>query len=350
MTLPVVQAPIGSATTPALAAAVSNAGGLGTLALSWTDSGRCRLRIRAIQELTSRPFGINLVLVWPQFERLSACLEEAVRVVSTSWGDPAVYTPLIHQAGAIHLHTVSSAEEARRAVEAGVDVIVAQGWEAGGHVQGQVATLPLIPAVVDAVDPVPVLAAGGIADGRGLAAVLALGAAAGWIGTRFLLATEAHVHPDYRALLAAAMETDTSYGSIFDGGWPDAPHRTLRNSTVRAWEAAGRPAPGERPGEGEVIAVSHSGGAQVRYGSDLPTPGLTGDIEAMALYAGQCIGLAHTTQAPAEIIARSLADDARTTLERLSAKTDLPHHMGAQEALGVGTLTKDQSRCPTRRR
>lgn len=319
MALPVVQAPIGSATTPALAAAVSNAGGLGTLALSWTEAERCRLRIRATQELTSRPFGINLVLVWPQFDRLSVCLEEGVRVVSTSWGDPSAYAPLIHQAEAIHVHTVSSAEEACRAVDAGVDAVVAQGWEAGGHVQGQVATLPLIPAVVDAVDPVPVLAAGGIADGRGLAAALALGAAAGWIGTRFLLAVEAHVHPDYRALLAAATEADTAYGDIFDGGWPDAPHRTLRNSTVRAWEAAGRPASGKRPGEDEVIAVSHSGAGQVRYGSDTPTPGLTGDIEAMALYAGQGVGLLHT-QAPAGVIARSLADDARTTLERLSAK------------------------------
>lgn len=105
--------------------------------------------------------------------------------------------------------------------------------------QGQVATLPLTPAVVDAVDPVPVLAAGGIADGRGLAAVLALGAVAGWIGTRFLLAAEAHVHPEYRTLLGVATETDTAYGDIFDGGWPDAPHRTLRNSTVAAWETAG---------------------------------------------------------------------------------------------------------------
>ena len=109
------------------------------------------------------------------------------------------------------------------------------------------------PAVVDAVAPVPVVAAGGIADGRGLAAALALGAEAVWIGTRFVSATEADAHPLYRERLLAADADDTVYSTLFDGGWPDAPARTLRNPTIEAWEAAGRPAPGARPGEGDVI-------------------------------------------------------------------------------------------------
>ena len=261
MSVPVVQAPIGSATTPQLAAAVSKAGGLGMLALTWTDLEEARRRIRATRRLTARPFGVNLVLQWPQADRLAVCLEEQVRLVSTAWGDPDPYTDLIHQAGAIHVHSVGSAQEARRAVDAGVDAVVAQGWEAGGHVLGKVASLPLVPVVVDAVHPVPVLAAGGIADGRGFAAVLALGAAAGWIGTRFLLATEAHVHPAYQAAIRQASETDTVYGVIFDGGWPEAPHRVLRNSTARRWEAAGQPSPGARPGEGELVAMTTSGTA-----------------------------------------------------------------------------------------
>ncbi|MGH3097253.1 MAG: NAD(P)H-dependent flavin oxidoreductase, partial [Streptosporangiales bacterium] len=294
---------------PALAAAVSNAGGLGMLALTWTDLDRCRERIRATQQLTSQPFGVNVVLEWPQIDRLKVCLEENVGVVSTFWGDPAPYTEMSHQAGAIHVHTVGSAAEARRAVEVGVDAVVAQGWEAGGHVWGQVSTLALVPAVVDAVAPIPVLAAGGIGDGRGLAAVLALGAAAGWVGTRFLLATEAHVHPDYQARVAAAAETDTAYGVIFDGGWPDAPHRALRTSTVQAWEASGRPPAGRRPGEGDVIAAAGNGSELRRYGDDLPTPSTTGEVEAMALYAGQGCGLVHHS-APAAVITRTLADDA----------------------------------------
>lgn len=319
MSLPLVQAPVGSATTPALAAAVSNAGGLGMLALSWTDLEGCRIRISETQRLTSRPFGANLVLQWPQFDRLAICADNGVRVVSTSWGDPAPYAPLIHQAGAVHVHMVGSAVEARRAVDAGVDAVVAQGWEAGGHVLGQVATLPLVPAVVDAVDPVPVLAAGGIGDGRGLAAVLALGAAAGWIGTGFLLAAEADVHPAYRAQVAAAAETDTVYSVVFDGGWPAAPHRTLCNSTVLHWEAAGRATSGQRPGENEVIARSAGGSPLHRYASALPTRGITGAVEAMALYAGQGSAVVQTI-ASAGDIARTLANDAQAILERLGAQ------------------------------
>lgn len=186
LTVPVVQAPIGSAATPELAAAVSNAGGLGMLALTWAPHDAVRDRIRAVRALTDdRPFGVNLILQWPQHARVQACADESVAVVSTFWGDPRPYVDAIHAGGALHVHTVGSADEAVRAVEAGVDVIVAQGWEAGGRVRGEVATLPLVPAVVDAVCPVPVIAAGGVGDGRGLAAVLVLGADAGWVGTAF---------------------------------------------------------------------------------------------------------------------------------------------------------------------
>ncbi|HVE97582.1 MAG TPA: nitronate monooxygenase [Mycobacteriales bacterium] len=314
MTLPVVQAPIGSAATPALAAAVSNAGGLGSLALSWTPVEACAARVRAATALTDRPFATNVVLAWPQEERVRACLDAGVRVVSTSWGDPAPCTALIHRAGALHVHMVASAEEARRAADAGVDAVVAQGWEAGGHVAGQVSTLALVPAVVDAVSPVPVLAAGGITDGRGVAAALVLGAAAAWVGTRFLLAAEADVHPEYRARLIAASETDTVYGGLFDGGWPDAPHRTLRNSTTRAWQEAGSPAPGARPGEGDVVARRGDAGAEIRrYSDDLPLSRDVGDVEAMALYAGQGVGLVRRT-APAAEIALELAHEARQVL------------------------------------
>lgn len=178
----------------------------------------------------------------------------------------------MHAAGALHLHTVGTAEEARRAVDVGVDVVVAQGWEAGGHVWGQVATMALVPAVVDAVQPVPVIAAGGIGDGRGLAAVLVLGAQAGWLGTRFLTAVEAATHDRYRRRVLEAAPEDAVYTRCFDGGWPNAPHRAIRNPTITAWEAAGcPPAPG-RPGEGEVVATHRHGRPRLRYGDMIPFP------------------------------------------------------------------------------
>ena len=129
LTAPVVQAPIGSAATPALAAAVSNAGGLGMLALSWTPPDAVRARLRDVRARTERPFGANVILEWDQRERIAACLAESVPVVSTFWGDPAPYVDLIHAGNALPLHSVGSAAEADHAVAAGVDVIVAQGWE-----------------------------------------------------------------------------------------------------------------------------------------------------------------------------------------------------------------------------
>jgi NAD(P)H-dependent flavin oxidoreductase YrpB (nitropropane dioxygenase family) len=171
---PIVLAPMVS--VPRLAAAVSNAGALGMLTLTWSeDIGAV---VRETAALTSRPFSGNLVLTEDRHRRLEAALDAGLRIVSFFMGDPGGYIEQVHDVGGVALHTVCSAEEARRAVASGVDIVVAQGWEAGGHVGGTVATLPLVPAVVDAVAPVPVIAAGGIGDARGVAAVLALGAQA----------------------------------------------------------------------------------------------------------------------------------------------------------------------------
>jgi nitronate monooxygenase len=300
MDQPIVQAPMSA--VPQLAAAVSNAGALGMLALTWsTPAGDV---VRETAALTDRPFGGNLVLASDQHRRLDEVLEAGLRIVSLFWGDPAGYVEQVHDANGVVLHTVGSAEEARRAAANGVDVVVAQGWEAGGHVWGQVATLPLVPAVVDAVAPVPVIAAGGIGDARGVAAVLALGAQAAWLGTRFLLAQEMPIHEDYRRRVMDAAETDTRwYANLYEVGWPDAPNRSLRNSTAEMWEAAGRPPPGSRPGEGDVIAHFASGESIVRYEPAAPMVGTTGDIEAISLWAGQSVVLARQPQPAAEIVA-----------------------------------------------
>lgn len=315
--LPIIQAPMGGAAGPALVAAVSNAGALGMLPLWRADLKTARRLICETRALTSRPFGVNLNLDFAQEERLAVCLEEKVPVISLFWRDPPILVEQAKAGGAIVLHTVGSAENAKQAVDCGVDVVVAQGWEAGGHVRGMVATLPLVPAVVDAVDPVPVVAAGGIADGRGLAAVLALGAAGAWIGTRFLASEEAAIHLRYRELLLRATENDTAHTpNLFDVRWTNAPHRILRNKTVVAWEAAGCPSPGQRPGEGEVIATSQSAGPIVRYQSYTPGPDAEGDIDALSLWAGQSVGLVKKRQ-PAATIVREIADQAVAVLKSL---------------------------------
>jgi NAD(P)H-dependent flavin oxidoreductase YrpB (nitropropane dioxygenase family) len=299
---PIIQAPMGGPAVPQFAAAVSNAGALGTLALSWSDDAGGA--VRELQGLTMNPFAANFGLQLDQHERLGRALDAGLRIVSLFWGDPAPYVERIHDADALLLHTVGSAEEAKRAVSAGVDVVVAQGWEAGGHVWGQVGTLALVPAVVDAVAPTPVIAAGGIGDGRGVAAVLALGAQGAWVGTRFLMAAEAPVHERYRERLIDADETDALwFADLFDGGWPSAPHRALRNATIDAWEAAGRPAAGSRPGEGDQVATRPNGSEIPRYASATPVEGLEGDIDAMSLWAGQSVALARRVQPAAEIVA-----------------------------------------------
>ena len=300
MERPIVQAPMSDIT--GLAAAVSNAGALGMVTLTWSaDIGAV---VRETAALTARPFGGNFVLTSDHHRHLDQALEAGLKIVSFMWGDPSSYIKAVHDAGGIVLHTVGSAEEAQRSVAGGVDVIVAQGWEAGGHVWGRVATLPLVPAVVDAVTPVPVIAAGGIGDARGVAAVLALGAQAAWLGTRFLLAEEMPIHEDYRRRLMAAAETDSQwYPNLYDVGWPDSPHRALRNSTATAWEAAGRPPDDQRPGHGDVIAHFGSGEAIVRYEPAPPMVGTTGDIEALSMWAGQSVALARQPQSAAEIVA-----------------------------------------------
>lgn len=203
-------------------------------------------------------------------------------------------------------------------VDVGVDVIVAQGVEAGGHVRGDVATMALVPAVADAAGDAPVVAAGGVADGRSIAAALALGAARVWVGTRFLGAEEASIHPFYRERPRAARETDTIHSTVFDQGWPDAPHRTLTNATTAAWMAAGRPATGMRPGEGEIVAHGVDGAPIPRYASRTPHRLVDGDVEAMSMWAGQGVWRLRGAE-PASAVFQALLDETEAALRSLGA-------------------------------
>jgi NAD(P)H-dependent flavin oxidoreductase YrpB (nitropropane dioxygenase family) len=315
---PIIAAPMGpDLTGPEFVAAVGEAGGLGILQAQLCPPPLFRQQIQRIRALTSRPFGVNLILHFPVEEHVAVCLEERIPVLSLYWGDPAPYVKRAHAAWVTVFHQVGSVSEAQRAAEAGVDVIVAQGVEAGGHVVGDVSTLVLVPRVVDAVAPRPVVAAGGIADARCLVAVLALGAQAAVLGTRFLASSESRAHPHYKQKLLEATEQDTVRTTLFGYGWPNAPHRTLRTPFVQQWlgqEARGQESRPDEPVVGETII----GGVPVpllRFMGFPPNRDATGDIDAMDLLAGQSVGLVHHVE-PVGRIVRELVEGAQQILEQ----------------------------------
>jgi NAD(P)H-dependent flavin oxidoreductase YrpB (nitropropane dioxygenase family) len=304
ISLPIVQAPVGSMTTPALAAAVSNAGGLGMLAGTWYTPDELRLRLRQTRALTSQPIGVNLVLAFDVRRHLEVALEEGVRIISFFWGDPTPWISSVHAASGVVVHSVGSVHEATLAVQAGVDVLVAQGAEAGGHVRGTRPRNLLVTEVKGIATGLPVLAAGGVADARDVREALRAGADGVWPGTRFVASDEAAAHRDYKRRIVESSAADTLLCDLFDIGWPEAPHRVLRNSTVRAWEAAGRPAHGARPGEGDIVAHFPDGRPIIRYEDAPPIEGTTGDIESLSLYAGESVDRIAEVLPAADIVRR----------------------------------------------
>lgn len=282
--LPVIQAPLGNATTPELVAAVSNAGGLGLLALSWSTPEQARTIIRRTRSLATRPFGVNLVLEWPQLDRLELALVEGVRIVSTFWGDPGPVVGPVHAAGGIVLHTAGSVAEAVAARTAGVDVIVVQGVEAGGHVRGNEPLATLVRQVGAELPGCPLVAAGGLATEPDVARVLAAGAVAAELGTRFLCTPECAAAGIYQQRILAAVAGETVVTTAFDVGWPDAPHRVLPNETTRRHDRSGGARTG---GADEALAWSAGGRAIVRGAIAVPTRDMRGGLGEMALYAGE---------------------------------------------------------------
>jgi NAD(P)H-dependent flavin oxidoreductase YrpB (nitropropane dioxygenase family) len=305
---PIVLAPMGAVVGPELVAAVSNAGGLGMLPIWLNHAEEIPQAIERVRALTNRPFAVSVNLQWNQAERIAAALDSGASLVHFFWGDPGPLMPALQRAGARALLTVAGADEARRAADAGVAALIAQSWEAGGHIWGRVGGMALIPAVADAAGDVPVVAAGGIVDGRGLAAALALGAAGVLMGSRFVVSEEAYSHPAYRQAIIAAGENDTESGVVFDIGWEGAPSRFLRTPTVRAWEAAGSPPPGARPGEGEIVARMADGRDVPRYHVLPPLAGTEGDLEALCLYAGQGVGPIRGVKPAADIVRDTVAE------------------------------------------
>jgi NAD(P)H-dependent flavin oxidoreductase YrpB (nitropropane dioxygenase family) len=324
---PIISAGMGAIAMADLAAAVSAAGGLGTLGLGVSSREGIQIEVAAARSRTSKPLAANLIVPFLRHGIVAAVARLPIQVLTFFWGDARDHVESIRiarDAGIKAVWQCGSADEARWAKEAGCDAVMAQGFEAGGHVRGETTTLALIPEVRDAIGDTPLIAAGGIADGRGLAAVLALGADGAVFGTRFLASEEALAHPLYKQRVIEANAQDTFHTTLYDVGWPAAPHRVLRTEFVERWEAAGRPATGQRPGEGETIIEIQRGDVSaplVNYTVMPPADYVEGDLAALPFYAGQSCSLVREIL-PAGAIVQRIAAEAQAVIEhRLASFT-----------------------------
>jgi nitronate monooxygenase len=306
---PIVNAPMAGPAKAELAAAVSEAGGLGLIGGSSGDPEWLRQQIKATRERTSRPFGVGFISAFPGLDGLVAvAIEESVAVIAHSFADPTPYVPAAHAAGILVLAQVQTVAQAVQAAAAGVDVIAAQGVEAGGHTGTSSATLPLVPAVIDAVGDIPVIAAGGIGDGRGLAAVLMLGAEGAWIGTRFAVSRESAGSEWGKARIVAAGTDDTVLTKVYDliSGSPfpaGIADHVLQNRYTRTWH--GR--------EAELLQERTTWRGRLEQASQ------QGDAELAAVRAGNVAGLIHAVEPAGDILRRIIAE-AEVILRRRPAQ------------------------------
>lgn len=319
---PIFSVGFGAGAGPELVAAVSNAGALGVLGGGGGfPVPYLREQIRRVRALTAKPFGVNVILEGIEEGPIEACIDEGVPMLVFFWGDPRPYVEPAHRKGVKVAIQVGSVREAAAAADAGVDFVIAQGLEAGGHVRGTTALSVLVPAVVDAIAPVPVIASGGIADGRGLVAALSLGAQGVSMGTRFVASDEAFVPRIYKERIVSGQAEDTIYAEdLFDVGWENAPHRVLRNAIVSEWEAAGKQRSGRRPGEGTTVGSRTRDGETLeipKYAAYLATPEFSGDLEYVPFWAGQSCSLVHDIK-PAGQIVRDVVREAEQVIDRLT--------------------------------
>jgi NAD(P)H-dependent flavin oxidoreductase YrpB (nitropropane dioxygenase family) len=306
-TVPIQQAGMGGTATPDLAVAVADAGALGMIGLPMAQPKAMAEALESMAKRTSGAVGVNFLIPFLDRDVVASAAGQC-RMVEFFYGDPdPSLVALAHEGDGLVSWQVGSVDEARAAVDAGCDIVVAQGVEAGGHVRGHIALLPLLDEVLGAVD-VPVVAAGGIATPRTMAAVLAAGAAAARVGTRFVATEEADSHPSYLDALVAAEPEDTVLTTTFSAIWPDAPHRVLK-SCVEAAQGIDEETVGEMEGpDGIRIPIPRCAP---------PTPGrhTTGRIEAMPHYAGQSVGAVRRVERAADVV-RELAEGAEKLLSR----------------------------------
>jgi enoyl-[acyl-carrier protein] reductase II len=307
--VPLIQAAIWPATSPELVAAVSEAGGLGSVGSVFESAESIKGQIARVRDMTQRPFAVNHVVPLLDEEAFEATLEAKPAVISLALGDPAGLLERAHAAGAKVVHQVHTVEQAKRVADLGVDVIIAQGSEAGG--QGMalgVGAMALVPQVADAVDPIPVLAAGGVADGRGLAAALVLGAQGANVGTRFLASHEASADEGWKQSILEAESEDAvrfeAWKDIFPpagGGAYETVPRVMRTSFVEEWQR--HPEEARREAErlrGELMSV-----VRERKPHELVP------------FTGQTAGMIHDVLPAGEIV-REMVSEAEQALRRTS--------------------------------
>jgi enoyl-[acyl-carrier protein] reductase II len=302
--VPVLQAAIWPATSPELVAAVSEAGGLGSLGAVFGSADHVRRQIDSVRELTDRPFVVNHVVPALDEAAFEATLEARPAAVSFALGDPVGLVERVHSAGAKVIHQVHTVTQARQVAELGVDVVIAQGGEAGGQgMAAGVGTMALVPQVVDAVAPIPVLAAGGVGDGRGLAAALVLGGAGVNVGTRFLASEEAGADESWKRRITEIESEDTvrfeSWSAFMppEEGAYDVVPRVIRTGFVSEWEARREDAAQEAERlRGDVMAALQQG-----------------RVHELTPFTGQSAGLVNDVQPAAEIV-RAMAAEAEKAL------------------------------------
>lgn len=297
--LPIIQGGMANIATGEFAAACSNAGALGLIGAGGMRSGEeLRGHIRRCREMTDRPFGVNLMLMNPAAdEQAKVVIEEGVRVVTTGAGNPGKYIPAFKAAGIRVIPVVAAVAFAQRFVRAGADAVIAEGTESGGHV-GEMTTMALVPQVADAVD-VPVIAAGGIADGRQFAAALSLGACGVQVGTCLLASEECPIHARYKEALLRARDSDTTVTGRSVGG----PVRVLKNKMAR-----------------QYLTLEQQG-ASLEELEKLTLGGLRravfdGDVETGSVMTGQVAGMLHEIRPVREILTQLYADGL-AALERM---------------------------------
>ena len=311
---PIVSAGMAFVAGPELAAAVSNAGALGMLGAGNMPPEALEAAITATRNLTSRSFGVDLIPDLTTPEHVEVCLKLEVPVVTFFWTfpDPGMISRLQAHGTRVWMQ-VGSLNDAKRARDEGVDLVIAQGSEAGGHNKAECGTFTLLPAVVDAVSPIPVLAAGGIVDGRGLAAALMLGAHGAWCGTRFLASAEADASAEYQSTVLRAEPNSTVLTDLFGPEWPGQTCRVYKNRVVREYPDAAAAKGVEGPSIGTLPLGPGGFYEMPKFSAVLPTRATTGDLEEMALTMGESAGRVVSIEAAASIV-RGMASEATACL------------------------------------
>lgn len=301
---PIIQAGMGGVAMAELVAAVSNAGGLGVVGAAMLTPATLRTSSRRVKDLTDKPFAVDLLLAqgWPgQEEMIQVMFEEEVPVFASGLGNPAPYTEEMHRHGMTVMAVIGTVRHARRVAEGGTDIVVAQGTEGGGHT-GRIATMALVPQVVDAIPTTPVVAAGGIADGRGLVAALSLGACGVWVGTRFVATREAASHDNYKHKIVEASDEGTQVTKCYTG--KDC--RVIKNRYVDQWE--------DRQGEIKPFPF------QMMVDSSMMDAAMgQGDTDVGLMPAGQISGAIAEVKSAGDVV-REMMEEADEVLQKLAEK------------------------------